>query len=114
MVFLRKAKLNTTEFLISKALIDSYIRQNEFVLVNNVLREYSEMKEEIKKSWNFCQTYYIKTMETYCVSCKKNSGNEKWISRKLNTIVWCFYQIAVFVAQKNWLSLTPLSSIQQF
>ena len=50
MVFLRKAKLNTTEFLISKALIDSYIRQNEFVLVNNVLREYSEMKEEIKKS----------------------------------------------------------------
>ena len=33
--------------LISKALIDSYISHDEFVSVN-VLREYSEMKEEIK------------------------------------------------------------------
>ena len=33
-----KNKLNTIEVLISKALIDSYISQDEFVSVNNVLR----------------------------------------------------------------------------
>ena len=65
----RKDKLNTIEVLISKALIDSYISHDEFVSVNNVLREYYEMKEEIKKSWNFCGIYYIKTMQTYCLSC---------------------------------------------
>ena len=32
----------------SKALIDSYISHDEFVSVNNVLREYNEMKEENK------------------------------------------------------------------
>ena len=31
-----------------KALIDSYISHGEFFSVNNVLREYNEMKEEIK------------------------------------------------------------------
>ena len=49
-VLLRKDKLNTIEVLISKALIDSYISHDEFVSVNNVLREYYEMKEETKKS----------------------------------------------------------------
>ena len=43
-----KDKLNTIEVLISKALIDSYISHDELVSVNNVLRKYSEMKEEIK------------------------------------------------------------------
>ena len=45
---LGKDKLNTIEVLISKALIDSYISHDEFVLVNNVLRKYYEMKKEIK------------------------------------------------------------------
>ena len=43
-----KFKLNSTEVLISKALIDSVISHNEFVLINNVLKEYDQMKEEIK------------------------------------------------------------------
>ena len=38
-VLLAKSKLNTMEVLISIALIDSYINYDEFVLVNNVLRE---------------------------------------------------------------------------
>ena len=38
-VLLGKAKSDTI-----KALINSYISHNEFVSVNNVLREYSEMK----------------------------------------------------------------------
>ena len=43
---LGKDKLNTIEVLISKALIDSYISHDEFVSVNNVLREYYEMKKK--------------------------------------------------------------------
>ena len=37
---------------LSKTLIDSYTDHDEFVSVNNVLREYNEMKEEIKISEN--------------------------------------------------------------
>ena len=38
--------------LISKALIDSHISHDEFVLINNVLKEFYDMKEEIKNSNN--------------------------------------------------------------
>ena len=44
--------LNTTEVLISKALIDSYVSHEEFSSVNNVLREYNEMKKEVKNPEN--------------------------------------------------------------
>ena len=47
-VMLGKAKIDTIKVLICKALIDSYINHDKFVSVNNVLREYNEMKEEIK------------------------------------------------------------------
>ena len=48
MVLLGKDKLNTIDVLISKALIDSYITDDEFVSVHNVLREHNEMKNEIR------------------------------------------------------------------
>ena len=60
---LGKSKSDTIEVLISKALIDSYISRDEFVSVNNVLREYNEMKEEIKKSWNVCRINYINMVD---------------------------------------------------
>ena len=47
-VLLAKFMLNSIEVLISKALIDSNISHDEFVLINNVLKEYDNMKEEIK------------------------------------------------------------------
>ena len=47
-VFLGKDKLSTTEVLVSKALIDLYTSHDEFSSVNNALREYNEMEEEIK------------------------------------------------------------------
>ena len=50
-VFLAKSKLNRIEILISKALIDSVISHDEFVLIN-MSKEYSKMKEEIKNSNN--------------------------------------------------------------
>ena len=46
-VFLAKSKLNKIEVFISKALIDSNISDDEFVLINNVLKEYDEMSQEI-------------------------------------------------------------------
>ena len=47
-MLLGKDKLNTIEVLISEASIDSYNSQDEFVSVNNVLREHNGMKQEIK------------------------------------------------------------------
>ena len=47
-VLLTKTKLNSTEGVISKALIDSNITHDEFVLIDNMLKEYDEMKEETK------------------------------------------------------------------
>ena len=47
-VLLGKNKLNAIDVLVSKHLIDLYISHDEFVSVNNVLREYNEMKHEIK------------------------------------------------------------------
>ena len=46
-VLLAKSKLNSIGVLISNALIDSIISHDEFVLIN-VLKEYDEMKKEIK------------------------------------------------------------------
>ena len=47
-VLLAKSKLNSIKVLICKALIDSVISHDEFVLINNVLKEYNKMKQEIK------------------------------------------------------------------
>ena len=43
-----KAKLNIVKVLVSKALTDSYINHDHFALVNNVLIENTEKKEEIE------------------------------------------------------------------
>ena len=48
-VLLANAKLETIEIFISEALIDPYINRDEFVSLNNVLRGYNEMKEQIKE-----------------------------------------------------------------
>ena len=45
-------KLNGIEVLISKALIDSNISHDEFFLINNVLKKFYDLKEEIKNSNN--------------------------------------------------------------
>ena len=45
---LAKSKLNSV--LLSKVLINSNISHDEFVLINNVPKEFDDMKEEIKNS----------------------------------------------------------------
>ena len=49
---LAKTKLNTTKDLIFEALINSYINHEVLFSVNDVLREHTEMKEEIKNPEN--------------------------------------------------------------
>ena len=44
----QNSKLNSIEILISKALIDFNTSHDEFLLINNVLNKYDNMKEEIK------------------------------------------------------------------
>ena len=51
-VLLTKSKLNSIEVLISKALIDSNISHDELVLINNVLKGFYNIKEEIKNPNN--------------------------------------------------------------
>ena len=46
---LAKAKLNSVVVLISKGLIDLNITHDEMVSINNVQKEYDNMKEEIEK-----------------------------------------------------------------
>ena len=47
-VLIAKSKLNSTKDLISKALIDSNNSHDKFVLINKVLNEFYDMKEEKK------------------------------------------------------------------
>ena len=47
-VLLAKSKLNSIEVLISKTLIDSNISHDEFVSLNNLLKELDNMREEIR------------------------------------------------------------------
>ena len=42
---LAKAKLNSIEVLISKALINSNISHDKFALIDNVMKEYDNMKK---------------------------------------------------------------------
>ena len=44
-VLLAKSKLNSIEVLVSKVLVDSVISHEEFVLINNAIKEYNKIKE---------------------------------------------------------------------
>ena len=50
MVLQAKSKLNSIEVFISKALIDSNIIRDKFVLINKTLKEFYDIEEEIKNS----------------------------------------------------------------
>ena len=56
-VLLGKDKLNTIEVRIPKDLINSYINLDEFVSVNNLLREYNDMKTLYKNGDISRRTY---------------------------------------------------------
>ena len=95
-MLLGKDKLNTIEVLISKALIDSYISHDEFVSVNNVLIEYNEIKSYV---------WYIKTIETFCVSGKKNTANKNASVRKTKQNRLMVLSVCAVCGKKNQLLL---------
>ena len=82
---LAKSKSKIIKVLISKALIDSNINHDEFVLIN-VLNEFYDMKEEIKNS-NDKRLY--KRISSYCLKCRKNteSQNPKVVRTKNGRII---------------------------
>ena len=85
-MLLGKDTLNTIEVLISKALIDSYISHYEFVSVNNVLRKYNKMKEEIKNP-EISVEYIIQKQWKRIASVVKNILQMKiQVSEKLSKI----------------------------
>ena len=51
-MFLGKSKLNSIDVLNFKALSDSNINHDELILINNVLEEFYDIKEEIQNSNN--------------------------------------------------------------
>ena len=56
-MFLAKSKLNSIEVLTSNALIDLNISHDEFVLINNLLKEFYDIKPEIKNSNKIFRLY---------------------------------------------------------
>ena len=73
--------LNSREVLISKFLTGSYISKDEFILVNNKLKKYDDLKKEIKnlKTLTVHQRFYLevfKTMLSYCLKRSKNMENK--------------------------------------
>ena len=64
---LAKSKLKSIEILISKVLIDSNISHDQFVLINNMLKELYEMKKEIK---NLVKQF----IKDFSLSVKKSDG----------------------------------------
>ena len=67
-VLLARTKLNTIEVLIFIAWIDLYINHDEFILVNDVLKKYKQMKEEIKNQKSVPVARYCKQK----LKCHKN------------------------------------------
>ena len=79
--FLTKNNLNNIEVLICKAIINSYINHDKVVSVNNMLREYNEMKEEIKNPK--CDGYQRRLASMICKSFDKGTGSGASVNPEL-------------------------------
>ena len=83
---LGKDKLNTIDFLFSKYLINSYISHDEFLSVNNVLREYNEMKKEIKNPETSVEYFISKQWKPIASVVKRILRMKNQMSEKLKKI----------------------------
>ena len=63
MILLAKSKLNGTEVLISKALIDSVISHDEFVL-KNVLKQYNDLIKNLRLN-QFIEDFSLSVKQCY-------------------------------------------------
>ena len=97
-VLLAKTKLNTNKILISQTLIDSYVNHDEFVSVNNLLREYNEIKHEIKNPINVVE-YKI---EIYFLICRKNTANKNFSLRRTKKIRLLLVSNGAVCRKRKW------------
>ena len=70
-----------------------------------VLREYNEIKEEIKNPEDTVEYIYIyiKAMETYCVGCKKNTTNKNSsVKRTKQNRLMLASSCAICSKKKTW------------
>ena len=80
-MLLAKTKLTTVKVLISKAFIDPYINHDELVSLNNMLREYNEIKQETKTPKNAVEETIRKELKSI-VSAITNTVNQNHSVRK--------------------------------
>ena len=71
LVSLAKTILYSIEVLTSKSPINSYISHDEFILINKVLTEYYDVKEEITNLKT--STVYQRKILSYCLTCPENT-----------------------------------------
>ena len=83
---LGKDKLNTIGVLFSKYLINSYISHDEFISVNNVLREYNEMKKEVKNPETSVEYFISKQWKPIASVVKRILRMKNQMSEKLKKI----------------------------
>ena len=84
---------------------------DEFFSINNVLRKYYKKQQYIKKSWNFCRVCSTKTMETYCVNCKKYTATKNLIAIKSKQKRLMLFSNWFMAREKQLLSKTKNSTI---
>ena len=77
-VLLAKSKLNNMKVLTSKALIDSNISNDEFALINNVLKEYGRKNRKCK-DLNISSKILIYLWNNVIVLFSKRTDNRKYV-----------------------------------
>ena len=70
---LAKSSLNNIEVLNYKVLIDSVISHDEIILINNVVKEYEEMKVEIKNLKTYSSSSKLLVI-LIILKCSKNQN----------------------------------------
>ena len=70
MVLFAKSKLNNIDIFISKALIDSNISLDESIIINNVLKEFHDIKKNFKNT-NNKQRFKLYTKNALLFEAKK-------------------------------------------
>ena len=63
-MFLANTKLNQTELLIYKVLTNLYISHDDFISINNILKEYCEKSEVLTKNKYVIKNNNIKRIFT--------------------------------------------------
>ena len=72
--------------MISKALNDPYINHDEFVSVNNMLRKYNQMKEDIENLDNTVGYIIQKQRKHIMLAVRKIRRTKTLVSEKVNKI----------------------------